>query len=407
MEFIPLDGPSFPSALSDSGFLYILMIHPASGAARLECRDLQGRLVWKQSTTSSPRSPSQTLRLSSDGKIWVLSNDHLSAYDIEGRLTTKLPLPITSDERCGAFVLENDGLIASLFSVSHEEAKPGRVVRLGMNGSLLWSTEIPIEPVSHEGIVEMRAQTGFRQERKPDWRPQQWEPTDSEPLLVSDSYVLASYFEMGSGLGRSYCLDRTEGRLLWTTAPAPSGDKAIVGAGQFLIGEQGYGTFSTTLYASDGSVLQRWKSHGYCIVDAMGAIRLVEMENVLPSRMRVAKLSRDGTVTHGRRLNGYRTSYPVLTEDGQMIFWREEENRLFSVDAELNISVLSSTPIPTKAYFFGRTLLADTGILFFTSNSWQDKSYLCILKTHLRPATNAIWACANGNMANNPVVEFL
>jgi hypothetical protein len=405
MALVSLDGPGYSSALSSSGFVYLL-IYRQSGGMRLECRDLNGGLVWKRRVKAAVRDPYHTIRLHDDGTIWVLQDNHITAFSASGRVTTEVLLPAAPEEQCGSFVLDRESLIVSLFSDAPGHPNPGKVARVTMNGSPLWSTEISIEDISHEGVVEMRAETGFRQEQKPGWRPRRWESAYSEPLIVSGSCILASFRDDRTGIGRSYCLDRANGKLLWATVPAPSSSKAIAGENEFLIGEQGYGAFSTSLYDGNGNVLRRWKSHGYYIIDTTGDIRLIEMQNTLPSQMRVARLPRDGNAVRGRRLDGYRTAYPVLAGDGKMVFWRKEENCLFSVDAELNVSVLHACPMPNDLQFFGRMLLADDGTLLFTSNSWQGQNFLCILKTDLPPVPRGVWACGNGNLTNNPVFDF-
>ncbi len=126
--------------------------------------------------------------------------------------------------------------------------------------------------------------------------------------------------------------------MIWTTRPGPTGSKAIVAPGQFLIGSQGYGAFETCLYDRDGAVKQRWPSHGYSVLTETGQICLVEMENVLPSKMHFSILERDGSVTRGPHPDDYYTTYPVLTCDNAIAFWRG--GALILIDAELRNHVL-------------------------------------------------------------------
>ncbi|GAA3125108.1 hypothetical protein [Streptomyces goshikiensis] len=85
------------------------------------------------------------------------------------------------------------------------------------------------------------------------------------------------------------------------TSPAPTGRKAIAGPGQFLIGSQGYGAFTTGRFGRDGAETARWASHGAMLVDKNGSASGPELENRLPSRSCFRRLAPDNSLVDGRR----------------------------------------------------------------------------------------------------------
>jgi len=143
---------------------------------------------------------------------------------------------------------------------------------VGPKGTTRWSTHLPVGDVEYEGIVEMSVESGWQPRPKKAWRPGDWQPSYHEPLLLSGDRLLASYFEMSSGIGCSYCLNALDGRLLWTTPLRPSSSLAIADEGEFLVGVQGYGAFDTYRYGRDGTVQPHWPSHAYLLVRENGKI---------------------------------------------------------------------------------------------------------------------------------------
>jgi hypothetical protein len=75
------------------------------------------------------------------------------------------------------------------------------------------------------------------------------------------------------------------------------------------------------LYDETGTEQLRWDSQGFYVI-AGDDIRVVEMENRMPSRCRVARLLSDGTVVRGDLLDGFYTSRPYLHGDGTIYFAR-------------------------------------------------------------------------------------
>lgn len=84
-----------------------------------------------------------------------------------------------------------------------------------------------------------------------------------------------------SGIGICAILDAVTGQVVATTEPAPYHHKAIAGRGRFLVGSQGYGSFSSTLYDRDGRVLQAWPSRGMMLIDRHGTIRGLALHDEL------------------------------------------------------------------------------------------------------------------------------
>jgi hypothetical protein len=158
-----------------------------------------------------------------------------------------------------------------------------------------------------------------------------------QPLLVSGDRVLAGITDGSSGIGTCAILDTGTGQIIATTEPAPYHHKAIAGRGQFLVGRQGYGAFSCTLYDRDGRAAQKWPSHGMMLIDRHGGIRGPESDNSSRSSwFRV--FDAGGSPRDGSPLTGYYTTYPALDADGTAAIWRD--GKLLPIDADLQSHVL-------------------------------------------------------------------
>ncbi|WP_424919932.1 hypothetical protein [Streptomyces sp. wa1064] len=113
-----------------------------------------------------------------------------------------------------------------------------------------------------------------------------------EPLLVSADRIAAGFTDTRGGIGRTFFLDLDSGETVSATSPAPAGRKAIAGPGQFLIGSQGYGAFTTGRFGRDGAEIARWASHGAMLVDKNGSPSGPELENCLPSTTEPSSVAR-------------------------------------------------------------------------------------------------------------------
>jgi hypothetical protein len=174
------------------------------------------------------------------------------------------------------------------------------------------------------------------------WIPQQWNSVRGD-LLISSDRVLATFAEMPrSGIGVCYGIDLDTGEIVYQTRPAPYCEMAAgLEPGSFFVGVQGYGAFETWLVDRSGVVRAAWASHG--IVLRGDPVRIVELENRLPSRSYVSTLFSGGRVQHGARLPGYYTSPVVVTRDGGAVFWRDNALLYVSPDGEC-IERLLQTP---------------------------------------------------------------
>lgn len=274
------------------------------------------------------------------------------------------------------------------------------MIKLDPSGSVLWSTTLPVGALGYQGVVEAGVHTGWETQPKRPWRPESWEPIrygGSEPLLMSGDRLLASFFEFPrSGIGCCYGLDAVSGSLLWVTEPAPTHTLAVAGPGRFYQGLQGYGAFETRLLGPDGAILRRWEVHGYLVIDAGGVVRCVEMENVLPARMRYSLLLPNRDVRRGPLLEGYYTTYPLVSREGVVAFWRNGE--LVLIDDRMDRHVIDSDPSATKEGVLSRMLLSPWGSLVFAIGH-----EVRVVDVDLGPLAESPWPCGGGNVQNNPV----
>jgi hypothetical protein len=97
-------------------------------------------------------------------------------------------------------------------------------------------------------------------------------------------------------------------------------------------------------------------------------VRVIELENVLPSRMHLARLLPDGSVAKGTWLNGYYTSEPALLADGTALFFRHGAllaARDLAIDARLELAAPDDGNLCTSIVTGDRSA-------FFALRRWQD-----------------------------------
>jgi hypothetical protein len=246
--------------------------------------------------------------LDGDGTPWVLDPAGVSALGKRGACVSRVEARVPTGMHVSAFAWVDDGLIFACQHDGRSRMLPPVLERVSMDGKVDWETALP-DPLTQ---VWSRA----------TWTPRTWLST-SRTLDVSGDAVLACFSDMpASGIGCGYVLSLTDGALRFTTQRGPLDATAALGGGAFLVGYQGYGVFETLRYGRDGFVQTRWASHGHYI-PARDELRVIEMENVLPSQMHLARLLADGSVTRGARLDGYYTSPPCLRPDGTALFVRK------------------------------------------------------------------------------------
>lgn len=245
------------------------------------------------------------------------------------------------------------------------------------DGRVLWRTDVPTSP-----LVPPKAVKGSND--RPFNRPAaSWIPARPKPLLVSGNRVLAGFTDMPStGVGIAFGLDLGSGTLRWSTLWQPLDEMAALGDGSFLVGAQGYGAFRTTQHDSEGRIVCAWQSHGRMVVQPDGRVRVIELENILPSKSHVAMLLPDGTVERRAPLPGYYTSELAALSDGTVVFWREGAlfeatpegalRRLAEVgpkggqtwaclawDGARALAVAVTTPMPTDEGYTEQSILAE------------------------------------------------
>jgi hypothetical protein len=219
------------------------------------------------------------------------------------------------------------------------------------------------------------------------------------PLILAGRHLLASFAEVASGGGRSFCLDVTTGALRWTAEGGAAMTKAIAGPERFLLD-------GCRLYDRSGLV-QHWSGfYGDPVIGRDDqAIGVVEMRNVMPSPNHFWLLHRNGSAQRGPHLPGRHTSYPVLTTAGQSLFWHG--GMLLAIDADLEKEVLfeDGSLADEEVACWSRLLLLPDGTLACNMSQYRDKifsSELVLVRSDYRLAAGW-WPCREGGLGGNPV----
>lgn len=170
----------------------------------------------------------------------------------------------------------------------------------------------------------------------------------------------------GSELNSRYALRLDTGDVVWTTNPAPWSHVTPI-LGDWFLGQQGYGACELRRVNEDGTVVDKWPIDGYVASLPSGAIHVIELESVLPSGMHASALMKNGVVNRGPPLDGYDTSRPAVTLDGELIFWRNDELQV--IDAQLRRRSLDRVPSREETDFPSDMHLDEAGTLAFTLGS--------------------------------------
>jgi hypothetical protein len=257
------------------------------------------------------------------------------------------------------FTCTRDGFLLAL------ETEPLSMARLLRGGDVVWRTVLePPGEIGDVGIVQWEASTGFRPRQKPPWRPRTWDMRlVQDPIVAGSGLAVVGAGDYASGLSCRYALALDTGEVAWRTEPAPWSHVTSIGDDWFL-GQQGYGAFELRRVLEDGTVADTWPVDGYVTSLPSGAIHVIELENVMPSEMHATALMRDGVVNRGPHLDGYHTSRPALTADGELIFWRNDELQV--LDARLRRRSIARVPahedtdVPSEMHLDGVGTLAFT-----------------------------------------------
>jgi len=364
---------------------------------QLACFDFMGQQKWQRAfTTLYPHA----VKVANES-IWLNTGKQIYRLDIDGAVTQVIPVALTESEYIGDFLVTPQGFYICSRG-RRVDTKSPRLLRIADNGQVQWATSLLKPTVSFNGVVETGVHTNWQLQPKKPWRPTSWQPDLWQPLLATDNRLLASYVDYSSGIGISYCLDAATGEHLWATPPRPSGNKSLAPNQTFLIGSQGYGVFDTWLYNANGEILQHWQSHGYIVISQQAEMRVVEMQNILPSKMSFAIFELSGEIRKGPHLPRYRTAYPSIDKSGNVTFWREGE--LLTVDTQMNLKSLYSSPSDKPHLtMFSRTLLLESDKLAFTVSQHGGSHELWIFNTPLDVLATSMWPCGGGNLGNNAV----
>ncbi|NEB99412.1 hypothetical protein G3I37_31095 [Streptomyces anulatus] len=394
-------------ATSDpSGPLTVTGYGPNPLATVITRVDLSGKVEWQRTYpgTGKPQS-----RLATDGTLWLAYPDR-DGQLLEGVLPDGSTGPTArpechANEEIGAFVLLDDGFVISWVSgsrvVRRERSRPTsvpepRVARYTREGECLWSTPIALGAVSFPGVLEMGDRTGWEIRPRRPWVPEEIGIDHWEPLLVSADRIAASFTDTRGGIGRTFFLDLDSGATISVTAPAPTGRKAIAGPGQFLLGSQGYGAFTTGRFGRDGVETARWASHGAMLVDKNGGVCGPELENSLPSRSRFRRLAPDNSLVDGPPLTGYYSSYPAMDCEGTAVFWRD--GKLLAVDTDLAGHELFA--MDDSRAVIGRALLLSEGNVVVSLDN-----EVLVFRTPLGSLAEGPWPCGEANLKGNPLLS--
>lgn len=376
------------------------------GASSLQILDPRGRLLRRHDLPFS----ADFLRLGPGDTVWAVRRRQdgadVLAWDLGGRPVHDVLLDSAFDSapgsdpgpQVGAFVVLPDGFLVMWLPPRTPPLGRGLgravLARHDHAGSVRWATPLPFDEVAFPGLVMMEAATGWVPRPMPARPVSLVFPAFHEPLLVAADGILASVVEPTSGLGVRVFVARDDGRVVAVTDSAPFGHTAIVGPGQFLIGQQGYGAFSSARYGPDGQAERQWPSHGMMLVDRKGQFRGPEMENSLPSRSVFRVLEADGGTRTGPALTGYSTAYPAIDVHGTTVFWRD--GRLTAVDEDLHARTLVDR-LPESVG--DRILLLGEGTLVTAAQG----EIFVVGDTGLGALGEGPWPCADGGLRGNPV----
>jgi hypothetical protein len=251
-----------------------------------------------------------------DGTPWVLDSEGAWSFGDGGDCLVRVRVRPRAGMRPSAFAPVGDGFVFAWQHDDYTPTRPPMLERVSFDGTVRWSATLPIG----KGVAQTRADEGWKPRPMGSWAPDMWYSISSV-LPVSGDALLACFGELDrSGIGFGYVVSLADGALRFTTRSGPIDEVAPLGAGEFLVGYQGYGKFETLRYDRSGREAERWESHGYYVVG--DDVRVIELENV-HSKMHLVRLLPGGEVTKGAWLDGHYTSRPFLDTDGTIYFFRK------------------------------------------------------------------------------------
>lgn len=361
--------------------------------------DQEGRVLWQQRFDGLRGAP----RLTGAGTAWVAHAGSrgatVSELNSTGEIVSTIVPECDPTEELGEFVVLPDGLLVLWLPTERggravPRRRDARLARHNEDGGTRWSEVLPFRDLVVPGAVIVTVKTG-EERPSPPLKPRTVEAGRWDPLLVSGSRAAATIACGDSGIAVTFFVETETGQLIGTTAPGPSGRKAIAGPGEFLLGSQGYGAFHTALYDATGAVTQQWHSHTQMLIDSHGVISGPESQNTsLPQYF--VRFDPDGGLQDGPLLSAYYTAYPALDSHGTAVFWRDDALR--AVDANLEMRELLDTKQGDRATT-SRVLLLGDGHVVFALND----ELIIFREPALGSLNDGIWPCGDGGIRNNPV----
>ncbi|HSS78553.1 MAG TPA: hypothetical protein VLV54_17640 [Thermoanaerobaculia bacterium] len=277
-----------------------------------------------------------------DGMPWVIDSGGAWAFGDEGDCMARVAVGPREGMCLSAFASVGDGFVFAWEHGSGMPMRPPILQRVSFEGVERWSATLPVKPRPTDPGA-----------------PETWF-SPSPDLTVSGDALLACFSNMDrTGIGFGSVVSLTDGALRFTTKSGPISEVAALGEGEFLAGYQGYGAFETLRYDRNGHELERWGSHGYYVIG--GEVRVIEMKNVLPSKMHLVQLLPGGEVTKGAWLDGYYTSRPFLGTDGTIYFFRDGE---LSAARDLSIDKRLRLTAPDASLHSTRIVGSEQGLYF-------------------------------------------
>jgi len=311
---------------------------------------LEGTELWRKffdwhGDPWSEASPAPSLVVNGQGDAWISRDHELIRFKPHSVIDVGSPI--------AAFACLNDGFLVAL------KRDDMSIARIDLSGRVAWRTKLE-KPEEFAAIARTHG-------------PMTWEMRlVRDPIVVGERLAVVGAGDYNGGLSCRFGVDLETGRVLWRTKLAPWSYVTAVGDSWFL-GQQGYGAFELRRIARDGSILDRWDSDGYVTALPSGAIHVIELENILPSRTHASALLPGGIIRRGAHLDEFYTSRPALTADEELVFWRNGEVQV--IDGELKSRSLAQVTSVGPASTSEMHLDAD-GTLAFTlaSHLWVENT---------------------------------
>lgn len=324
-------------------------------------------------------------------KQWLFANDELICLDPNGNVVLQirlasLPLSLPANEKneIGEVLATTDALYLSInHSSSNIKHQPIRhdltatVAKLSHSGDLIWTAKFPTELIKSSRPSYASAATNWKPKQMRPWMPTTWRPFGHDCLVFSGDRILATFAEESSGISRRYLLDASSGETLSHSDWSAGGFTSPVNAGEFLVGDQGYGQFQTNLLAADGSCADHWDSHGFSFLHESKFLS-IQMANTISQQQRCVEMIPGGEISIlSDPLGGYYTTKPQQLADGHVYFWRN--NRAWRWDLNDGVEPIIETDFGESAFGVSAKLSDERVAFNIMTSKERDHSKLLII----------------------------